>query len=68
MVTQLRRLRLSEGWTLAELSERTGLQIQRLSLAERSLNPGRISANTVIPLASVYGVEPSEIIEEPLSA
>jgi transcriptional regulator with XRE-family HTH domain len=68
MVTRLRQMREREGWTQRELAERAGLDVQRISLAERSLNPGRISARTVLPLAAAYGVDPAEIIaDEPLS-
>jgi transcriptional regulator with XRE-family HTH domain len=62
-------MRQREGWTQRELAQRAGLDVQRVSQAERSLNPARISAGTVLPLASAYGVDPSEIIaDEPLGA
>lgn len=68
MTTHLRRLRLEQGLTQKEVAVRAGLDVQRVSLAERSLDPRRISVGTAVPLARALGIEPYEILNgEPLA-
>jgi transcriptional regulator with XRE-family HTH domain len=64
MTTHLRQVRKEQGLTQRQVAMRAGLDIQRVSLAERSLDPRRISVGTAIPLARALGIEPSEILND----
>jgi len=65
MTTHLRRLRQERGLTQMQVAQRAGIDVQRVSLAERALNPRRISIGTGLALADALGVPPSEIMSEP---
>ncbi len=62
MTTMLRELRRGLGLTQREVAKRAGIDIQRVSVAERSLDPGRISLKTGIPLCEALGVDPSDVL------
>ncbi len=61
-MTHLRQLRQERGLTQREVAARAGIDIQRISSAERSPDPKRISIGTALPLARALGIEPSEIL------
>jgi transcriptional regulator with XRE-family HTH domain len=60
-------MRMATGLSQSELARKAGIDQQRVSAAERSLDPRRISVGTALPLARALGIEPSEILNgEPL--
>ena len=56
------RLRTERGWTLAELSRRSGMHATHLGVMERGGNVP--SLLTLIRLAEVFGVETAELVRE----
>ena len=60
-LTRLERRRLERGWTLADLSNHTGLSPRSLSLLERGLRQPR--PTTIIRIAGALECEPKDLME-----
>jgi len=60
-LTRLQRRRLERGWSLDQLSERTGLSKRSLSLLERGETQPRPS--TITRLAQALECEPVDLME-----
>jgi transcriptional regulator with XRE-family HTH domain len=58
----IRRLRMSEGWTIAELARRSGFNKNHLSLLE--LGKNMPSLNMLFTLAEIFRVDASEMVRE----
>jgi transcriptional regulator with XRE-family HTH domain len=58
--TKIRQMREERALTLADLGERSGLNIATISRLENGLRPARLS--TVRKLAEALEVEPREIV------
>ena len=66
--TRLRRIREDRGLSQVGLAALVpGLNQQRISRAERTLAPRRISAGTAIALATALDIPPAEILNDPLT-
>ena len=58
----IRRLRMAEGWTIAELARRSGFNKNHLSLIELGKNIP--SLNMLFELAEIFRVEAAEMVRE----
>jgi transcriptional regulator with XRE-family HTH domain len=67
VTTRLREMRRAAGLSQVELARKAGIDQQRVSAAERSLDPRRISAGTIIPVARALGIKPEDIMNESTS-
>jgi transcriptional regulator with XRE-family HTH domain len=59
---RLRRLRLSRGWSQAELARRAGLASQTVCLLESGRRGARPGARVLMALAAALGVEAGELL------
>jgi transcriptional regulator with XRE-family HTH domain len=62
----IRRLRMSEGWTIAELGRRSGFNKNHLSLIEMGKNMP--SLNMLFALAEIFHIDAAEMVREVESA
>ena len=58
----VRRMRMQRGWKINQLAHAIGLHPTYLGVIERGGNLP--SLNTVLNLATVFGVDPAEILRE----
>jgi transcriptional regulator with XRE-family HTH domain len=58
----IRRLRMAEGWTIAEFARRSGFNKNHLSLLE--LGKNMPSLNMLFTLAEIFHVDASEMVRK----
>jgi transcriptional regulator with XRE-family HTH domain len=58
----IRRLRMGEGWTIAEFARRSGFNKNHLSLLE--LGQNLPSLNMLFSLAEIFHIDASEMVRE----
>lgn len=60
--TFLQKERASRGWSLTDLSEKSGIAMGTLSRYESLSNKGRPKHDNVLALARAFGIDPGDIL------